>query len=62
MNKKHWSEVLECQNCGQRFRSLSAEARHRHNYPVLCGSTKARRKKLARKAKAERLLQEEIGR
>ena len=32
---KHWSERLECQ-CGKRFRSYSAEAVHRHNFPALC--------------------------
>ena len=30
---KHWR--LECQ-CGKRFRSYSAEAVHRHNFPALC--------------------------
>lgn len=33
---RHWSEVLSCSGCGMRFRSLSEEARHRHNFPVLC--------------------------
>lgn len=42
MPKKHWSEVLECWSevlecqCGKRFRSTMAEARHRHNFPLLC--------------------------
>jgi hypothetical protein len=44
--KKHWSEVLAC-SCGMRFRSALAEARHRHNYPLLCRQKKAR--KLAHK-------------
>lgn len=56
---KHWSEVLSCGNCGMRFRSMSAEARHRHNYPLLCGQTKASRKQLAKKAKAEKALYDE---
>lgn len=42
---KHWSEILSCQ-CGKRFRSLSAEAVHRHNFPMLCRAPK-------RKAKVE---------
>lgn len=36
---KHWSEILEC-SCGKRFRSISAEAYHRHNFPVLCRPAK----------------------
>lgn len=27
---------LECWVCGMKFRSLTAEARHRHNFPALC--------------------------
>ena len=27
---------LTCFACGKRFRSALAEARHRHNFPVLC--------------------------
>lgn len=33
--RKHWTEVMSCQ-CGKRFWSMSAEAFHRHNFPVLC--------------------------
>jgi len=29
------SEVLQC-SCGMRFSSMMAEAKHRHNYPMLC--------------------------
>lgn len=32
---KHWSERLSC-SCGMVFRSMSAEAVHRHNFPALC--------------------------
>lgn len=32
---KHWSERLVCQ-CGKSFRTSSAEAMHRHNFPLLC--------------------------
>lgn len=32
---RHWSEDLGCR-CGMRFRSMVAEARHRHNFPALC--------------------------
>jgi len=37
---KHWSEVFSCR-CGKRFRSYTAEAIHRHNYPMLCKSKKS---------------------
>lgn len=42
--KKHWSEILSCQ-CGKRFRSLNAEAFHRHNFPILCKPKKIRKSK-----------------
>lgn len=29
-----------CHACGARFRSMVAEARHRHNWPVLCKRNK----------------------
>lgn len=31
-------------SCGARFRSVSAEAVHRHNFPALCRRPRARRK------------------
>lgn len=31
---------LSCSACGARFRSAIAEARHRHNFPVLCKRNK----------------------
>jgi hypothetical protein len=31
---------LSCHVCGKRFRSAIAEARHRHNWPVLCTRNK----------------------
>jgi len=31
---------LECNACGKRFRSMLAEARHRHNFPALCTRNK----------------------
>lgn len=31
---------LECHACGKRFRSMIAEARHRHNWPTLCTRNK----------------------
>ncbi len=31
---------LECHACGARFRSMTAEARHRHNFPALCKRNK----------------------
>ncbi len=39
MPKRHWSTDLSCQ-CGKRFRSLNAEAMHRHNFPALCRQPK----------------------
>jgi len=33
--KRHWSDKLQCQ-CGMTFRTAIAEARHRHNFPILC--------------------------
>lgn len=35
---------LSCHACGARFRSMIAEARHRHNFPVLCKRNKRFRK------------------
>jgi hypothetical protein len=37
--KRHWSEQLACR-CGAVFRSYAAEARHRHNFPLLCRAPK----------------------
>jgi hypothetical protein len=36
MARKHWSEILFCHLCGKRFRSMSAEAYHRHNARFVC--------------------------
>ena len=41
---RHWSERLQC-SCGKSFRSYSAEAVHRHNFPLLCKAAKRPRKK-----------------
>lgn len=46
---KHWSEQYQC-ICGKRFRSYVEEARHRHNFPLLC-----RRKKRWKKEDYERV-------
>lgn len=35
----HWSEVMSC-SCGKTFRSYASEARHRHNFPMLCRPAK----------------------
>ena len=36
--KRHWSEYTSC-TCGATFRvGTTAEARHRHNFPLLCKS------------------------
>lgn len=39
---RHWSERLSCQ-CGKTFRSLAAEAVHRHNFPILCRTPKLKK-------------------
>lgn len=39
---KHWSEVLTC-SCGATFRTTSAEAKHRHNFPAYCRAPKRRK-------------------
>jgi len=31
---------LSCFACGARFRSMGAEARHRHNFPAMCKRNK----------------------
>ena len=28
--------MVQCHACGKKFRSMSAEAKHRHNFPALC--------------------------
>jgi hypothetical protein len=48
--KKHWSEVLACSLCGKRFRSVGAEAHHRHNAPLMCAPKKKGRKQIVAKA------------
>ncbi len=40
---KHWSETLFC-SCGARFRTYAQEARHRHNFPILCRPQKKPRR------------------
>ncbi len=43
MSRRHWSESYSCV-CGAKFRSYGAEARHRHNFPILC-----RKKRVSRR-------------
>lgn len=45
MTKRHWSDQLYCLNCGTTFRSYAAEARHRHNFPMLCKKVKPKKEK-----------------
>lgn len=33
---RHWTERLSCHACGTTFRTSIAEAKHRHNFPVMC--------------------------
>jgi hypothetical protein len=42
---------MTCFACGKRFRSMIAEARHRHNFPTLC----TRNKRFERWAQADNL-------
>ena len=53
--KTHWSDRMVC-SCGMSFRSISAEAVHRHNFPVLCRKPKGPRKRPAKKATLAALL------
>ena len=32
--------LLQCHVCGKTFRSMSAEAKHRHNFPAMCQRNK----------------------
>lgn len=38
----HWSEWYGCR-CGFRTKSYATEARHRHNFPLLCRKPKTRK-------------------
>ena len=31
--------LMQCHACGKTFRSMSAEAKHRHNFPALCNKS-----------------------
>lgn len=31
---------LSCHACGARFRTMTAEAKHRHNFPTMCKRNK----------------------
>jgi len=33
---------MQCHCCGMTFRSMSAEAKHRHNFPAYCRKTSKR--------------------
>lgn len=46
--KKHWSEIYQC-SCGMKFRSYLAEAKHRHNFPILCRPKKTPKKPVVKK-------------
>jgi hypothetical protein len=44
--RRHWSEYTKCL-CGKRLRIGSlAEARHRHNFPLLCQNKNKLKKSL----------------
>ena len=36
MKQGKWNGRLSCDECGATFRSISAEAEHRFNFPLLC--------------------------
>ena len=40
MPRRHWTEKLQCHVCGQTFRSMISEAKHRHNFPAMCKRNK----------------------
>lgn len=52
--KRHWSETWSCR-CGATFRSSAAEAKHRHNFPLLCRRKKRYYSTIADQAKAKEL-------
>lgn len=41
--RRHWSETYFCLLCGKRFKSYAAEAKHRHNAPLMCRQIKTKR-------------------
>lgn len=41
MRGRHWSETLVC-SCGASFRTVTTEAKHRHNFPALCRPKRGR--------------------
>lgn len=42
---------LSCHACGKRFRSMAAEAHHRHNFPVMCARNRRFQRFIAETAK-----------
>jgi hypothetical protein len=44
---RHWSEKFHCAKCGKTFRSMGAEARHRHNLGASCRPSRPLRKTAA---------------
>lgn len=42
---RHWMDKanLTCGGCGHASRSLGAEMRHRHNFPMLCKPVKEKK-------------------
>ena len=52
---RHWSEHLWCQNCGKTIRSMTAEARHRHNFPLLCRKVMTKQRKEKASAQQPRI-------
>lgn len=48
MAKRHWSERMGC-ICGWSTFSTTAEARHRHNFPILCKPAKKPKEPRAKK-------------
>jgi hypothetical protein len=43
-----WQLRLACDACGQSFASMTEEARHRHNFPLLCREAAPKRATLSR--------------
>lgn len=49
---------MQCHCCGKTFRSMIAEAKHRHNFPALCNKSSRRWKEFQRELEQERVAKE----
>lgn len=44
MDEKTYRRMIWSCRCGKTFRSYGAEARHRHNFPMLCKAAKPKKR------------------